>query len=272
MCLPACQHELTHLMNRRAFMRTAAGMAVGGASAFAAESSPTIHSTSFRRVVDLTHTLSPDFPSYPGTPQFSRESALTLEKDGFNAWRWTVFEHVGTHFDAPLHISDGMSADQIPASSLVGPLVVVDIAAKAESNPDAELTPDDLKAWESAHGPLPQGAIVAMRSGWDAHIATPKFRNADNQNRLHFPGFHVEAVQVLLERRDVKGIAVDTLSLDCGRSARFPTHLKWLPAGKWGLECVTNLGELPAVGATIVVGAPKVAGASGGPSRVFALV
>jgi kynurenine formamidase len=70
----------------------------------------------------------------------------------------------------------------------------------------------------------------------------------------------------------VRGIAVDTLSLDHGPSKDFGTHLAWLPSGRWGLECVANLGQCPATGATIVVGGPKVRGATGGPSRVFALV
>lgn len=273
MCLPACQKRLARLINRRDFLRCAAGSALGATTvASAAAPAPAEATVRFSRVIDLTHALGPDFPSYPGPSQFSRERVLTLSKDRFNAWRWTVFEHVGTHLDAPLHVSDGDSADRIPAANLVGPLAVVDIRAKAAANADAQLTPDDLTEWESRHGPIPDGAIVAMNSGWDAHVATPRFRNADDRNRLHFPGFHVEAVELLLKRKNVKGIVVDTLSLDPGASTDFATHLKWLPAGRWGLECVANLAALPAHGATIVVGAPKIIGASGGPSRVLALV
>jgi len=63
---------------------------------------------------------------------------------------------------------------------------------------------------------------------------------------------------------------VDTLSLDPGNSQDFPVHTAWLGAGRWGLECLANLGTVPPVGATVFVGAPKVAGASGGPARVLA--
>jgi kynurenine formamidase len=106
--------------------------------------------------------------------------------------------------------------------------------------------------------------------GWDAHVAGPKFRNADEKKVMHFPGFHVEAARMLLESTTVSGIAVDTLSLDFGPSPDFATHYAWLPSGRWGLEAVANLGQLPAKGATLVVGAPKVRGATGGPCRVFA--
>lgn len=90
--------------------------------------------------------------------------------------------------------------------------------------------------------------------------------------RSHTPGFHAEAVEFLLSERDVKGIVVDTLSLDRGLSGDFPVHTRWLGSNRWGLECAANLGELPPKGSTLVVGSPKIAGASGGPSRVFALL
>ena len=67
------------------------------------------------------------------------------------------------------------------------------------------------------------------------------------------------------------GIAVDTLSLDFGKSPDFAVHYAWLPQGRWGLECVAGLDALPAAGATMIVGAPKHRGGSGGPTRVFAL-
>jgi kynurenine formamidase len=89
---------------------------------------------------------------------------------------------------------------------------------------------------------------------------------------MHFPGFHPEATRMLLEETDLVGIVVDTLSIDHGASADFATHYAWLPAGRWGLECVANLDRLPASGATLVVGAPKFRGGTGGPSRVFALI
>jgi kynurenine formamidase len=65
---------------------------------------------------------------------------------------------------------------------------------------------------------------------------------------------------------------VDTLSLDPGLSADFPVHVRWLGSNRWGLECAAHLGELPPKGATLIVGGPKIAGASGGPSRVLALL
>jgi kynurenine formamidase len=93
------------------------------------------------------------------------EQVSKLGKDKWNAYRWHIQEHSGTHIDAPLHCTQGWSADLIPAEQLVGPLVVVDIRAAASTKADARLTPDDLKAWEHEHGPMPAGAVVALFSG-----------------------------------------------------------------------------------------------------------
>jgi kynurenine formamidase len=99
-----------------------------------------------------------------------------------------------------------------------------------------------------------------------------RYFGLDDQGGYHFPGFHLEAVQFLHEHRDIKGIATDTLSLDPGASTDFPVHLYWLGHHKWSLENVAGLAQLPAKGSTIIVGAPKIAGSTGGPSRVLALL
>jgi kynurenine formamidase len=112
-----------------------------------------------------------------------------------------------------------------------------------------------------------------MNSGWGAHLATDKFRNAAADGKsLHFPGFHVEAAQVLIEQPSIKASAVDTLSLDFGPSPDFIVHRTWLSTGRYGIEGLANLDAVPTKGATIVVGAPKVRGGTGGPARIFAMV
>lgn len=281
MCVPACTRKIAHDISRRSFLRSAAGLAVATAAVGCAPISATPpagsramagQTYSFSRLVDLTHTMTTDFPTFGGEQQLELETIVTLAENGYNMYRWLLVEHTGTHMDAPFHFSDGPTADQIAVEDLFGPLAVVDIRQKAEENPDAQLTPDDIAAWESQYGPLPDGAIVAMNSGWDAHVGSDMFRNADADGVMHFPGFHIEAIEMLLEERNAKGILVDTLSLDYGISADFAVHYRWLPASKWGIECVANLGELPPAGTMVLVGGPKIAGATGGMTRIVALV
>jgi kynurenine formamidase len=273
MCVPGCLERVQAGLNRRGFLGGAAGAAAAATAMAAVRPAVAAEPRSFTRVVDLTHTLSPTFPTFDGKPGVALEDGFTLAKDGYNLKIWTLNEHTGTHMDSPFHFSqDGWAVERIPAANLVCPLCVVDITARAAEDADAQLTPDDIRAFEGKHGPIPTGACVAMRSGWDRHAGeATKFRNADEAGVMHFPGFHPEAAAMLMEGREVVGIASDTLSLDFGASKDFAAHRVWLPTGRWGIECIASLAELPATGATLVVGAPKVEGATGGPVRLLAL-
>jgi kynurenine formamidase len=268
MCVPGCLETVTRNLTRRGFFRGAA--AAAGAAMIVKPSAPALaQEMKFSKAVDLTHATWPDFPTFFGERQLEFENIFSLDKDGFNMKKWHLVEHTGTHMDAPMHFSDKNDPSQIPVEQLVVPLVVVNIAERAAQDPDTQLTPDDIKAWTDKNGDLPEGCCIAMNSGWDRHVRTEKFRNARDDG-MHFPGFHPEAAAMLLER-NVNGIAVDTLSLDFGQSKDFKTHYAWLPANRWGLEGVASLGGVPEKGATLVVGAPKIEGATGGPTRVIAL-
>ena len=156
---------------------------------------------------------------------------------------------------------------------LVVPLAVINVSGKAAANADYAMTRQDLADWEARHGRLPDGCCVAMHSGWAQHATdAAKFVGKDANGTMHFPGVDPQAAAWLLSDRRVAGLAVDTLSLDHGPSTEFKTHSAWLPSGRWGLENVANLDKVPASGATIVIGVPKVKGATGAPARIFALV
>jgi len=270
-----CHHCVTdavkrRMLSRRDLMRAAPALAAattaGSLAAPAFAAAP-------RRVEDLTHTLRPDFPTYFGEPGFAMDQKFNFADHGFNLFDLAINEHTGTHVDAPMHFSaDGQSVEEIPVETLVAPLAVVDIRAKAAADDEAQVTPDDIRAWMDANGDLPERCCVAMLSGWAAHLETPKFRNVDGEGKMRFPGFHVEAAEMLIEEADCIGIAVDTLSLDIGSSADFATHYAWLPTNRWGIENLAGLDRLPTKGATLMLGAPKHRGGSGGPARVVALV
>jgi kynurenine formamidase len=260
------------MLSRRDLFRASMAAGVAAGAAGLATTSPVL-AQGARQVIDMTHELSEDFPTYGGPPGIVYDKLFDAATDGYNLYQLTLNEHTGTHIDAPLHFSvDGRSVAEIPISNLACPLCIVDIRDKAADDPDAQVTPDDLTAWISTNGPIPPGACVAMNSGWDTKVGDDGFRNADGDGVMHFPGFHVEAAQMLLEDTMSVAIAVDTLSLDHGPSPDFATHFAWLPAGRYGIECLAGLSALPAAGATLMVGAPKIRGGTGGPARVMALV
>jgi kynurenine formamidase len=230
----------------------------------------------FAHVIDLTHALTEDTPYIPVpgiTFPFKKTPIATIAKNGVAAYRWEIHEHLGTQIDAPNHFfDDAISLERLPVASLVVPLVVIDVSMRAASNADTSATISDIEAWEQRYGRIPSQAAVFMRSGWDARIADSKaFVNHDASGVMHFPGFSPETATFLARTRDVAGIGVDTLSLDPGRDTTYATHKTWLATGKWGVELVANLSDVPPSGATVFVGATKVAGATGGPVRLIAV-
>jgi kynurenine formamidase len=228
----------------------------------------------FKGVVDLTHTMSPEFPTFFGVPGIEVEKKFDFKKDGFNLNWWRIIEHAGTHLDAPIHFSEnGATADTIGAGELVVPFAVIDVRKKAESDPDYLMGIEDVQIWEKRFKKLPNSCCVAMLSGWAGKVGEEaKYTGKDSSGTFHFPGVAPELAEWLLKERNVLGLAVDTLSLDHGKSKDFKTHNLWLPAGRWGLENVANLEKLPPSGAFAVIGLPKVKGSTGGPVRLIALI
>lgn len=263
-----CPPQLLELLRRPALFAPDTATPAGGSAG--AERPRTL---SYSHLLDLTQTLTPASPVYPGFPPFSMEPFYSHDQQGVAIERLSLVDHSGTHLDAPYHCSpSGLFVDQLPTEAFIVPAIVVDIAEKARADHAALVVPDDLLAWERHHGRIPAGAAVLMRSGWGARYAdAAAYVNADASGTAQFPGFGLDAVQWLLAERDVAGLGVDTLSLDHGPSPNFAVHYAFLPTQRWGLECLANLEHLPPAGATLFIGAPKIGGASGAPARVLAM-
>jgi len=273
MCVPGCQETVRAALSRRGFFKGAAAAGFA-ATAVAAEAAPKSAPAPrrFKATVDLTHTMSPDFPTFFGVPGIELQQQFDFKRDGFNLNWWRIIEHAGTHIDAPIHFSEsGDTVEKIPAETLVAPLAVVDVRSRAAQNPDYLVSRQDLADWEKKNRRLPDRCCVAMLSGWGDYTGDGAKYTGASGGTFHFPGFSAEAAEWLLKERSVLGLAVDTLSLDHGPSKDFRVHRLWLPTGRWGLENVANLDKVPAAGATLVVGAAKVRNATGGPARLIAL-
>lgn len=267
-----CPPKLLSLLKTMPFPEQASELTGGGDVDSRSRSTP--KSLNFSHIVDLTHTLSPASPVFPSLPTFQVETPFaTHEANHVSINRYTISDHCGTHLDAPYHVSPtGLYTDQIPLQSLVAPIAVINIGEKAQKEHASQVTPDDILAWERVHGRLPKDAAVFMASGWAARIgSSADYVNIDASGVAQFPGFSVEAAQMLVHEREIVGIGVDTLSLDFGPSPNFATHMAFLPTNRWGIECLANLEVIPASGAMLVIGVPKIQGSSGGPARAMAI-
>ena len=233
------------------------------------------------KVVDLTHPFDEKTIYWPTSPSaFELKTLADGQTPGGWFYRSNSFctpEHGGTHLDAPSHFAkDARSADQIPVRSLLAPAAVLDVRAQAAKNPDYRLTLADVKAWEKSHGPVPAGAIVLLRTGWSSRWPDRKAYLGDDTpgdaSKLHFPSYGEEAARYLVAERRVGALGVDTASIDYGASKDFVVHVLANSANVYGLENVANLEALPEWGAWVVALPMKIAGGSGGPVRVVALL
>jgi kynurenine formamidase len=290
MCSTQIMSAVESESSRRTFLRSTAAAAIGlGASAVAlrAESQGNrsllvAKSVQFDKVVDCTHVLEPNLPNYFRL-NMEITPLLTVEENGVFVNRLTVPEHYGTHFDTPAHfIRNGITGESIQPEQLVGPLVIIDIAARASEDPNTEVTVADLEHWEWQNGRIPAGAFVAMCSNWAARWPTAAFLN-EVAGTYNFPGFGGDAARFLSEERDIIGIGCDSHSLDVGPSTSYPAHIAVLGAGKIGVENLAGLREVlrrterrntkgieghP----SIVIGGLKTRSGSGSPVRALALV
>ncbi len=147
--------------------------------------------------------------------------------------------------------------------------MVVDVRSAVAGSADYQVTVADVKAWEERYGRIPPAAMVVAWTGWSARWDDPaRYRNV-RDGLYHFPGVSGECAEWLVANRDVNGVGIDALSLDAGLSETFPAHHAVLGSGRWIVENLANLDELPPSGAWIVVAPMKHAGGSGGPARVF---
>jgi kynurenine formamidase len=240
------------------------------------------------RVVDLTQTLATEFPTLELPPQFGQCAPLKIEQvskydESGPGWYWNNFscnEHTGTHFDAPIHWITGRdlpnnSTDRLPVEHLVGLACVIDCTAKANANPDYLLTVADLKEWEAKHGRIPAKSWVLMRTDWSKHTMSKRYKNM-NETGQHTPGPTAEAIQFLIDERDIRGFGTETIGTDAGQAyamaPQYPAHHYLHGAGRYGLQCLTNLDQLPPRGAVIICPPLKLKQGSGSPLRVLALV
>jgi len=168
MCVPGCHEVLHERLSRRGFFKGSAALAMTATAATIASREAVARTpNTFKRVVDLSHTLSPDFPTYLPDWALQVEQLTNFAEHGFNARRYSMVEHCGTHIDAPLHFSaDGASADEIPLDDLVLPLAVIDVRAMAAEDADYQLTPD---AGKRLCEPRRQGCLALSRISCRSH-------------------------------------------------------------------------------------------------------
>lgn len=234
------------------------------------------------RLVDLSHAFGADTIYWPTAAPF----ALTVVAAGqtpagyyYAANDFSTSEHGGTHLDAPLHFAEGRwAADQIPLDRLIGAAVVLDVSAEAARNADYQIAVADFERWEAAHGRIPAGVILLLRTGFSArwpdaasYLGTAE-RGEAAVPKLHFPGLGPDAARWLVAERNVSAIGIDTASIDFGQSTLYESHRVLYDQNIPAFENLTALDQLPPTGAFVIALPMKITGGSGAPLRAVAVV
>lgn len=232
--------------------------------------------------IDLTYAFNAQTIYWPTAQPFELEVVAEGMTPGgyyYTAYNFAAAEHGGTHLDAPIHFAEGKATtDEIPLNRLVGPAVVVDVAAQAARDADYLVSVADLERFEAFHGPIPAGAIVLLRTGWGErwpdrtrYLGTAATGEAAIA-QLHFPGLAPAAASWLVGERAIDAVGIDTPSIDRGQSTDFHSHRILYAEGIPGFENVANLEMMPEVGGYVVALPMKIAGGSGGPLRIVGVV
>ena len=234
------------------------------------------------RIVDLTHAFDTETIYWPTEKGFQFErgnNGRTPKGYYYAANRFTTAEHGGTHLDAPVHFSEGrQTAEQVPLERLMGAAVVIDVSAACAKDIDYQITVADLNAWEVRNKRQLVDVIVLLKTGWSKfwtdrvrYLGTNRL-GSEAIAELRFPGLAPEAARWLVEQRSIKAIGIDTASIDYGRSTHFESHVLLCGHNVPIFENVADLAALPVLGATVIALPMKIAGGSGGPLRIVALV
>jgi len=233
--------------------------------------------------IDLSYSFSNETLYWPNNLKGFRMDTLFAGRTpgGFyySSFGFCAPEHGGTHLDAPVHFAEGKkSVDQLSLQQLTGPVVVVDVSAKALNNRDYLISIDDILAWENENGALPDSIILLFRTGYgkfypDANRYFGTDRKGDSAIALlHFPGIDPQLAEWLLKNRTIKAVGLDTPSIDYGQSSDFRTHRILLAENIPAFENVANLDLLPVKNCYVVALPMQIKKGSGAPLHIIAYV
>jgi len=234
------------------------------------------------RILDMTYAFDENSIYWPTARPFELTRVFWGKTEAgywYASNEFSASEHGGTHADAPIHFAEGgRTIDQVPIEEWIGPAIKIDVTAKCLADRNYLLQIEDILAWEKKNGQIPPDAWVIMYTGIGtvhypdkkAVLGTDK-RGPEALAELSFPGFSPEVTEFLIKERKIKGIAIDTPSIDYGQSRDFKVHQILCGAEKLALENIANLDELPEKGATLYVIPMLIKNGTGAPARVFAV-
>lgn len=233
------------------------------------------------KYIDLSHVITPEIPVWAGFggSTFSQAQAgadlkgyaakgdtFTYERHGFEATAYILrTDQLGTQLDPPAHWApEYPGIDELPATYAVRPLVVISIEEQVAKDYGYALQVADIEAWEAAHGTIPEGSVVMVRSGWSKDWPDPAL-----STRAPFPGVGLDALKFLHERRHILFHGHEPLDTDATPNLEGEHWL--MHHGYAQAEGVANLDQVAETGCLVSIGFPRFKGGVGGYARYVAI-
>lgn len=219
--------------------------------------------------LSLSHPVNDEIPYFEAFDKIKIEDVASIDKDGFWGNQITIGSQYGTHIDAPNHFAKNTrSLLEIPFSERCLNLFVIDISKKVEDNPDYELSLEDIKQFEEKYGQIEENSFVALRTDWAKRFSDKdSFINKDDDGVEHTPGWSLEALTFLNEKRKVCAIGHETLNTDAGiklfENKALEAEYYWLSQNKYQVEILNNLDKVPNTGGIIIISFPQIENISG---------
>lgn len=202
------------------------------------------------RLLDVSVSLGPGTPAYPGNPEFEMQPVKRIAEGGSsNVSRLIMGTHTGTHVDAPLHFFDDADpADKLPLDLLIGRARVVDMPRRGG------ITAGDL-------------AAAGLREDLRVLLKTP---NSALWNGTAFKPdytYLTEDAARYLVAQGVKVVGIDYLSVEQFKKTGAPAHRALLSQGIIVIEGLNLSGAEPGMYEMYCLPL-RIAGADGAPARV----
>jgi len=206
-------------------------------------------------IVDLTLTVRPGMPVYPGDTSVSFSPVHTHERNGCRVTGVTLGTHTGTHIDAPFHMRENGETVETAGilEACVGTAIVV---SPFHGNADRLITPHNLG---DVPDNLPENGRLLVATGWDERFGSGEYYSG-------YPAISIELAESLA-RKGIVLLGLDTPSPDAGDDDR--AHRILCDAGIVIVECLANLTRLSA-GTVFFSAAPlRLEGLDGSPVRAW---
>lgn len=211
------------------------------------------------KIIDLTHTIAPAMPVYPGTEPPSLTPANTYEKDGFRETLLSLYSHTGTHMDAPAHLYPNRTTlDAFAASQFVGRALVIDCRSLSFGG---KITMDFI---EPVRALADQAEFLLFCTGWDRCWGKDEYFG-------DYPCITPEVADYMIATGK-KGIGLDTIGVDAIADAQLPLHRQFFAEHEMVvIENLTRLDKLVGGLFTFCALPLKFENADGAPIRAIAI-